>query len=48
MKIAVVGAGAMGGTYGGRLALAGHEVTRVREPDIDYAALERRARAGEL
>jgi 2-dehydropantoate 2-reductase len=29
MKIAVVGAGAMGGSYGGLLALAGHEVSLI-------------------
>ncbi|MDP7540623.1 MAG: 2-dehydropantoate 2-reductase N-terminal domain-containing protein, partial [Alphaproteobacteria bacterium] len=29
MKIAVVGAGAMGGSYGGLLAKAGHEVTLI-------------------
>jgi 2-dehydropantoate 2-reductase len=29
MRITVVGAGAMGGSYGGLLALAGHEVSLI-------------------
>jgi ketopantoate reductase len=29
MRIAVVGAGAMGGSYGGLLAVAGHEVSLI-------------------
>jgi len=33
MKVLVIGAGAIGGLIGGRLALAGHEVTLVDKPD---------------
>jgi 2-dehydropantoate 2-reductase len=37
MKIAVIGAGAMGCLFGGRLALAGHDVVLVDvfQPQID-------------
>jgi 2-dehydropantoate 2-reductase len=34
MKVLVIGAGAIGGLIGGRLALAGHQVTLVDKPDV--------------
>ena len=33
MRIVVVGAGAMGGSYGGLLALAGEDVSLPRRPE---------------
>ena len=43
MKIVVIGAGAMGTLYGGRLALAGEEVTMV---DVVEPAVRRMDREG--
>ncbi len=41
MKITVVGAGAMGGSYGGLLAVAGHEVSLIDTWEDHVAAIER-------
>ena len=43
MKIAIIGAGAMGTLYGGRLALAGEEVTMI---DVVEPAVRRMDREG--
>ena len=50
MKIAIVGAGAVGGWYGGLLALAGHEVHAISRSDhavLQHAGLVLRDRQGE-
>jgi 2-dehydropantoate 2-reductase len=41
MKIALIGAGAMGGSYGGLLALAGHEVSLIDTWQAHVDAIER-------
>ena len=50
MKIAIVGAGAVGGWYGGLLALAGHEVHAISRSDhavLQHSGLVLRDRQGE-
>ena len=50
MKIAIVGAGAVGGWYGGLLALAGHEVHAITRSDhavLQHSGLVLRDRQGE-
>ena len=41
MKITVIGAGAMGGSFGGLLAVAGHEVDLIDTWDDHVAAIMR-------
>ena len=41
MKITVVGAGAMGGSFGGLLALAGHEVRLIDTDEAHVSAINR-------
>ena len=39
-RIAIMGAGAVGCYYGGRLSLAGHPVTMIGRPALVQAVLE--------